>query len=60
MTYKEYEDYRTAMFEFFGSGCCNQELWKEDGSNCPKCEHFDYCGEGQDMVRESAVSAGGE
>lgn len=34
-------------------GCIKFSLWRNDGSNCNKCEWFDICGEGQDMVNRN-------
>lgn len=34
-------------------GCIKYSSWSSDGSNCSKCEWFDVCGEGQDMVNQN-------
>lgn len=34
-------------------GCIQFSLWSDNGSYCSKCEWFDICGEGQDMVNQN-------
>lgn len=51
--YSNYVDY----FELLYSGCCKPKLWDETGVNCPSCELFDYCEEGQYMVQKQAISS---
>jgi predicted protein tyrosine phosphatase len=38
-------------------GCCCDELWDINGANCPDCEWFHECGEGQELVEEYGTTS---
>lgn len=38
------------VFEWISNGCCEPELWEEDGRNCKTCASYAYCAEGKDIV----------
>lgn len=48
----DYEKFFMDHFEDLGSGCCNSELYRDDGGNCKACEWYADCQEGQDMVND--------
>lgn len=36
--------------ESIGSGCSEPTLWTENGDNCAKCKHIEFCGEGRAIL----------